>query len=285
MAEPDTARARLVPAEQEVQHGYELPCRELTGPLAGVRLFGFEGGNPDPARSLVCLPGLGASGRSFAPMAPLAQGLHFILWTPPLETPRAMSPLWNNVRLLALHQAPLPRRFSLLGSSYGSLIALAFALHSPLRLRSLILVSPVASPRRIRVGVLAASTAMQVPVPLAYPVAPVVARILGGSALPPDARAEIVRESRRMTAVEMARRLRDILRNDFLGELSRLTIPVLVIHGGRDRVVPLASARDLVKRLPGARLEVIRDAAHLPYMSHPREFNACVSRFLQDVGG
>ncbi len=80
--------------------------------------------------------------------------------------------------------------------------------------------------------------------------------------------------------MEMVRRLRDILATDLLPELSGLKVPTLVVHGSRDRVVPMAAARDVAERLPHGELEVIRGAAHLPYMSHPREFNAVLSGFL-----
>ena len=40
---------------------------------------------------------------------------------------------------------------------------------------------------------------------------------------------------------------------------------------------------DAVTMLPMARLEVIRGAAHLPYMSHPDTFNALVASFLAQV--
>lgn len=273
----------LVPRADDIQHGYELPCRELAVGGAQVRLFTVPGASLDPEQTLVCLPGLGASGRSFAPMAALRHRQRFIFWTPPLRTPPALSPLWYNVETLQHSEAPLPRRFALLGSSFGSLVATAFALHHPDRVRALILCNPVVSTRRIRKWVMLAAGLMRIPLPFAWFFAPVVARVLGGRQLPPEARAEIVREARRITPVEMARRLRDILVSDLLGDLKNLKMPVLLIHGGRDRVVPLAAARDLTAHIPGARLEIIPGAAHLPYMSHPHEFNRVVQEFLAEA--
>lgn len=273
----------LVPRAEDIQHGYELPCRELVVGGAQVRLFTVPGASLNSEQTLVCLPGLGASGRSFAPMGALRHQQRFIFWTPPLKTPPALSPLWYNVETLQHSDAPLPQRFSLLGSSFGSLVATAFALHHPDRVKALILCNPVVSTRRIRKGVMLAAGLMRLPLPFAYFFAPMVARVLGGKRLPPEARAEIVREARRITPVEMARRLRDILVSDLLPDLKNLKMPVLLIHGSRDRVVPAAAARDLTEHIPNARLEIIRGAAHLPYMSHPKEFNRVVQEFLADL--
>ncbi len=272
--------SRLVPEPEDIQHGYELPCEERQVRGATSRLFTFPGGCEDPTRTVVCLPGLGASGRSFAPMRPLAEDWRLLLWTPPLQTPLTHTPLQWNLASLTHPDAQLPERFSLVGSSFGSLISLAFALEHPERLKALVLVSPVASVRRVRRGAVALSTLVRIPKPFAFLFAPTVARIMGGRFLPPEGRAEIVREARRIAPLEMLRRLKDILDADYLGALERLRVPTLVIHGGRDKLVTLASARDVATRIPGARLEVLREASHLPYMSHTDAFNAFVGDFL-----
>lgn len=285
MAELASVAPPLVPRPEQIQHGYELPCTELEIAGAKVRLFTVPGGETDPAKTLLCLPGLGASGRSFAPLAPLKSAHRLLFWTPPLHTPSALSPLWYNVETLQHSSAPLPPKFALIGSSFGSLIATAFALQFPERVRALVLANPVVSTRRIRKGAMAASGMLRIPLPFAYLFAPMVARVLGGRHLPPEARAEIVRESRRITAMEMVRRLRDILATDLLSELSGLQVPTLIVHGSRDLVVPLGSARDVAERVPHGHLEVIRGAAHLPYMSHPEAFNALVRDFLEQHPG
>jgi pimeloyl-ACP methyl ester carboxylesterase len=273
-------RPRFVPAPEEIQAGYELTLEERMIRGAPVRLFTFPGGSEDVARTVVCLPGLGASGRSFAPMAPLAPHLRMQLWTPPLRTPLTHSPLQWNVEALSHPDTRLPERFALLGSSFGSLVSLAFTLAHPERVRALVLVSPVASVHRVRRWALSLSTLVRMPKPFAYVFAPTVARVLGGRYLPPEGRAEIVREARRLSPMELLRRLKDVLDADYLGALEQLRVPTLVIHGARDTLVPLRYARDVARRIPGARLEVLREASHLPYMSHSQAFNAFVGDFL-----
>lgn len=273
-------RPRFVPAPNEIQPGYELQLEERQVQGAPVRLFTFPHGSEDVSRTVVCLPGLGASGRSFAPMAPLASYLRLLLWTPTLRTPVAHTPLEWNVASLAHPDARLPERFALLGSSFGSLVSLAFTLAYPERVRALVLVSPVASVQRVRRWALSLSTLVRMPKPFAYVFAPSVARVLGGRHLPSEGRAEIVREARRLSPLELLRRLKDVLAADYLKGLEQLRVPTLIIQGARDTLVPLRYARDVAQRIPGARLEVLREASHLPYMSHSQAFNAFVGDFL-----
>lgn len=284
MLEAVISSTPLVPRLDQVQEGYDaVVCREHRVNGAEVRLFTVPYPAANPDKMLLAIPGLGASGRSFALMSPLARQRRLWFWTPPLKTPAHHSPLWHNVSLLAHPDSGLPEKFVLLGSSFGSLVALAFAARYPERVSALILANPVASTKRIRKGAMAASTFLRMPLPFAYFFAPIVARVLGGRRLPDEGRAEIVRESRRITPVEMARRLRDILATDLLPELENLHVPTLIVHGRSDYVVPLSCARDVAARLPMARLEVIRGAAHLPYMSHPQTFNELVEKFLREV--
>jgi pimeloyl-ACP methyl ester carboxylesterase len=270
----------LVPAPEDIQQGYELSLEHRRVRGAEVRLFTFPGGNQDPARTVLCLPGLGASGRSFAPMRPLASERRFLLWTPPVATPLTHTPLQWNLASLTHPDAGLPERFALVGSSFGSLVSIAFALAHPERVKALVLVSPVASVHRVRRWALALSTLVRMPKPFAYLFAPTVARVLGGRFLPAEGRAEIVREARRLSPLELLRRLEDILEADYLEALERLRVPTLIIHGARDLLVPLSYARDVAARIPGSRLEVLREASHLPYMSHTTAFNAFVDDFL-----
>jgi pimeloyl-ACP methyl ester carboxylesterase len=274
------ALPRLVPEPEEIQQGYELAFEQR--PVRGhpVRLFTFPGGSLDESRTVLCLPGLGASGRSFAPMRPLAAERRFLMWTPTLQTPLTHTPLQWNLAALNHPDAGLPERFALVGSSFGSLISIAYALAHPERIKALVLVSPVASVQRVRRWALALSTLVRMPKPFAYIFAPTVARVLGGRKLPPEGRAEIVREARRLSPLELLRRLEDILSASYLEELQNLRVPTLIIHGARDLLVPLSYARDVAARIPGSRLEVIREASHLPYMSHTDAFNAFVGDFL-----
>jgi pimeloyl-ACP methyl ester carboxylesterase len=47
------------------------------------------------------------------------------------------------------------------------------------------------------------------------------------------------------------------------GRLERIRAPTLVVHGARDRMIPVANARMIAERVPGARVKILADAGHL----------------------
>ena len=62
-----------------------------------------------------------------------------------------------------------------------------------------------------------------------------------------------------------------------LGEISA---PTLVVVGDED-VAPVLDATELLmEKVRGARKAIIHDAAHLPNLEHPEEFNRLVLDFL-----
>lgn len=64
------------------------------------------------------------------------------------------------------------------------------------------------------------------------------------------------------------------------GRLGEITAPTLVVIGDED-IPPVLDNVDLVMRfIKGARKAVIHDAAHLPNLEHPEEFNRIVLDFL-----
>jgi len=65
-----------------------------------------------------------------------------------------------------------------------------------------------------------------------------------------------------------------------LARLAATGLPVLLIWGEGDRLLPLARARLAQQKLPGARLEVIEGAGHAPQAERPEEFNRVLERFL-----
>ena len=62
--------------------------------------------------------------------------------------------------------------------------------------------------------------------------------------------------------------------------LADLKIPVLIIAGAHDTPYILAAADYMVERIPSAQKVIIEDAAHLPNMDHPDEFQTHVTNFL-----
>ncbi|MDB5799053.1 MAG: hypothetical protein JWP36_2955 [Paucimonas sp.] len=64
---------------------------------------------------------------------------------------------------------------------------------------------------------------------------------------------------------------------NYLSDVTKIAVPVTLVVGAKD--VPLPDAmRDLQNRIPGARLEVIADAGHLPNIDQPDAFDAVMLR-------
>jgi 2-hydroxy-6-oxonona-2,4-dienedioate hydrolase len=62
--------------------------------------------------------------------------------------------------------------------------------------------------------------------------------------------------------------------------LGEIKCPTLVLVGDSDMPEILKVASYLAKEIPGARLATVANAAHLPNLEHPDEFNAIVKEFL-----
>ena len=64
--------------------------------------------------------------------------------------------------------------------------------------------------------------------------------------------------------------------------LDEVRAPALIVVGDLDTPQTLEAADFLAEGIEGARLEVVRGAAHLPNMERPEEFNRLTLNFLQD---
>jgi proline iminopeptidase len=65
-------------------------------------------------------------------------------------------------------------------------------------------------------------------------------------------------------------------------ELGRITVPVLTIHGTKDRNAPYGSGREWAAHLPNARLVTVPGAAHMPWIDQPDAVFAEIERFLRE---
>ncbi len=70
----------------------------------------------------------------------------------------------------------------------------------------------------------------------------------------------------------------------FNGEdrIAQIQVPVLIVHGAQDRVVPVKNAHLLKSKLPQAELIIFPDAGHAAPIQCADDFNAAVARFLKD---
>jgi pimeloyl-[acyl-carrier protein] methyl ester esterase len=76
--------------------------------------------------------------------------------------------------------------------------------------------------------------------------------------------------------------LRLLKEEDCRDTLATIDTPALIMHGGHDRLAPVSAARFLAEHLPRARLEIMPDAGHALFLSHPALFLEKLRDFIHD---
>ena len=69
-------------------------------------------------------------------------------------------------------------------------------------------------------------------------------------------------------------------RYDLAQEMTRVRVPTLLVWGDADAMWPIAHAERVAKALPNARLTLIRDAGHMPWIDQMDETSDVVRAFL-----
>jgi pimeloyl-ACP methyl ester carboxylesterase len=59
-------------------------------------------------------------------------------------------------------------------------------------------------------------------------------------------------------------------------------VPVLIVWGARDPIIPARHGEDAHRMLPGSQLEIFEGAGHLPQLEQPGHFIAVLERFLAE---
>lgn len=217
-------------------------------------------------------------------------------WSQDLADNRAVDPA-NQVRVLrAAAQRLGASQPVILGHSYGAAVALAWALEAPAETRGLVLVSGASMPWPGGLGLwypLSASRiggATIVPLIAAYAdpgrAEDLLARIFAPQPVPKGYVDHI--------GVELALRPDQIRANSrqvnglkpYLRTMSRryadLTLPVEIIHGTADRIVPIAiHSEPLARLLPQARLTRLDGIGHMPHHTNPEAILAAVDRIAR----
>jgi pimeloyl-ACP methyl ester carboxylesterase len=62
--------------------------------------------------------------------------------------------------------------------------------------------------------------------------------------------------------------------------VARVTMPVLTVHGRKDRSAPFGGGLDWVRLLPNARLLPVEGAGHMPWIETPALVLGSIERFL-----
>ncbi|TFG33496.1 alpha/beta hydrolase [Candidatus Thorarchaeota archaeon] len=78
----------------------------------------------------------------------------------------------------------------------------------------------------------------------------------------------------------MARDLRACDKFDITDRLSLIDIPVFVLVGECDDVIPPSLVQTFVRKLPRSDLAIVRNADHTPMIEQPKEFNRLMRKFI-----
>jgi pimeloyl-ACP methyl ester carboxylesterase len=70
---------------------------------------------------------------------------------------------------------------------------------------------------------------------------------------------------------------------DVRGQVGRLRLPALILHGMDDRVVDSSHARYLRQSIPGAQLKLFPRTGHFVPIEHPREVAETLASFVEAV--
>lgn len=152
---------------------------------------------------------------------------------------------------------------SLVGHSFGAMVCLAVAAARPHAVERLAMIAPpvrTASPGLLGNVLPAARTVLR---------------------LPPAAALTVATDIATRSPLALLRAAGEILdRRDQPGVARPPAVPSLVLWGARDALVPVGGAGWVAEALPGARLEVISGAGHVPMLDHPAAVTAALRSFL-----
>lgn len=231
----------------------------------------FSGGSGE--ETLVLIHGVNDQAGTWAAVAPALAASHRII-IPDLaghgESAPADGPIDLNrvvADLAAIIDRETDGEVTLVGNSMGGWMSMLYALKNPRRVKRLALEDTSGMSWPITVP-LVANTRED---------AAVMLRAVNG---PADATPDFVIDAflARANGSPMLRVMQTNIAAHLLdGRFAELRMPVQLIWGKDDGVLPLAYAEALQKKIEGAELHVIDGAAHIPHRQQPERFIACLT--------
>ncbi len=188
--------------------------------------------------------------------------------------------------MASLVLASAPRRFALCGISMGGYVSLEIMRQAPGRVSHLVLADTSPYPdseaqiqRRSDLVALADRGRFQGVTNRLLP------QLLAPASLTrPEITSVIIDMSRRLGREVYIRQQKAIMaRQDSRPVLAGIDCPVCVLVGRQDRVTPVEIAQETAASIPGARLDIIEDAGHLPPIEQPNVFNLVLENFIKFV--
>ncbi len=83
-----------------------------------------------------------------------------------------------------------------------------------------------------------------------------------------------------LPAAGFADALDAVIEYDARDRLEEIEIPVMIVWGTDDWVIPSVAAHSYNRRIPHSRLEILEKTGHVPQLERPARFNALLDEFL-----
>lgn len=76
--------------------------------------------------------------------------------------------------------------------------------------------------------------------------------------------------------------LQILLNSDFREQWLNIKIPIMLINGERDKLVPVDTGNILLKNFPQIKLVIFKHAGHIPFISHVDDFIKVIKEFCDE---
>jgi pimeloyl-ACP methyl ester carboxylesterase len=190
-------------------------------------------------------------------------------------------------------------RATLVGHSLGGGVAMQFTYQFPEMVERLALVSsgglgPDVSPLLRAAALPGANLFISATAGVGSQIGSVIGRGIGAIGFRPNADlAEVARgyatlrdPERRKAFLATLRAVVD-MEGQRIAALDRLylaeALPLLILWGENDPIIPVEHGREAHAQLPGSRLEIFEDTGHVPMLERPGHFIATLQRFLAET--
>jgi pimeloyl-ACP methyl ester carboxylesterase len=248
----------------------------------GCRLYVEVHGDP-AATALILLEGMGGDVPGWRRNIPHLANEHRVVTFDHRGNGRSDSPdvpmtmtTFVDDALAVLDDQRIPRSH-VYGQSFGGMVAQELGLTHPQRVRSLVLASTHAGPAH------AVRDRTRAKAPKDRPYLALYSEAFANEH-PDHVADDILVGSQRPQPLHAGRRQWDAMQDwSSWGRLRSLACPTLVLHGSEDRIVPVANAKLLAERIPGAELVILEGAGHLYHSEQPEHADAAVLDFLRRV--
>jgi pimeloyl-ACP methyl ester carboxylesterase len=155
----------------------------------------------------------------------------------------------------------------IIGHSMGGQIAIHLAAEAPERVKRLVLVSAAGIPREMTLAAMTRFIAEIVP-----------PRAWGTPTFLPTVAVDALRMGPRV----FFSATNHLLRDDVRPLLAQIQAPTLLVWGRLDPLTPLVHGEFMAQHIPGSKLIVFDEAAHMPMVDGAERFNEEVIGFLAD---